>query len=82
MKTSGSILGGAALSGLTLSCHKNEAVHGEWAGFKYAMCNESMAELSWIEQCRIVSDAGYRGIEIAAFSLVEEDVQEINPARR
>jgi sugar phosphate isomerase/epimerase len=77
IKTSGSILGGAALSGLTLSCHKNEMGPGKWAGFKYAMCNESMAELSWAEQCRIVSEAGYRGIEIAAFTLVEEGVQEI-----
>ena len=82
IKTSGSILGGAALSGLTLSCHKNEAVPGKWAGFKYAMCNESMAELSWAEQCRIASDAGYRGIEIAAFTLVEEGVQEISPTGR
>ncbi len=82
IKTSGSILGGAALSGLTLSCHKNEAVHGEWAGFKYAMCNESMAELTWAEQCRIISDAGFRGIEIAAFTLVKEGVQEIGPTGR
>lgn len=82
IKMSGCILGGAALSGLTLSCHKNESVSGRWAGFKYAMCNESMAELSWSEQCRIVSDAGYRGIEIAAFTLVKEDVQEISPAQR
>jgi len=82
IKTSGCILGGAALSGLTLSCHKNKAVHGEWAGFKYAMCNESMAELSWTEQCRIVSGAGYKGIEIAAFTLVKEGVQEITPERR
>ena len=82
IKTSGCILGSAALSGLTISCHKNEAVHGEWAGFKYAMCNESMAELNWAEQCRIVSDAGYKGIEIAAFTLVKEGVQEITPERR
>ncbi len=82
IRMSGCILGGAALSGLTLSCHKNQAVPGKWAGFKYAMCNESMAELSWAEQCRIVSDAGYQGIEIAAFTLVEEGVQEINPAKR
>jgi len=82
IRASGSILGAAALSGLTLSCHKNEAVHGEWAGFRYAMCNESMAGLSWAEQCRIVRDAGYAGIEIAAFTLVKEGVQEINPARR
>ena len=82
IKTSGCILGSAALSGLTLSCHKNEAVYGEWAGFKYAMCNESMAELNWAEQCRIVSDAGYKGIEIAAFTLVKKGVQEITPERR
>lgn len=78
IKTSGNVLGAAILSGLTLSCHKNEAVNEEWAGFKYAMCNESMAELSWAEQCRIVSNAGYHGMEIAAFTLVKESVQEIN----
>jgi len=82
IKTSGNILSAAALSGLMLSCHKNEALHEEWVGFKYAMCNESMAELSWVEQCRTVSDAGYRGIEIAAFTLVKEGVQEITPAGR
>ena len=82
IKTSGGILGGAALSGLTLSCHKNEAASGEWAGFKYAMCNESMAELSWAQQCRIISEAGYEGVEIAAFTLVKEGVQEITPSGR
>jgi sugar phosphate isomerase/epimerase len=41
-----------------------------------------MAELGWAEQCQIVGGAGYRGIEIAAFSLVKEGVQEISPARR
>jgi sugar phosphate isomerase/epimerase len=37
-----------------------------------------MAELSWAEQCRIVSDAGYQGVEIAAFTLVKQGVQEIS----
>ena len=82
IKTSGIILGSATLSGLMLSCHNNEAVDEEWAGFKYAMCNESMAEFSWAEQCRIISDAGYEGIEIAAFTLVKEGVQEISPPQR
>ncbi len=54
----------------------------KWSGFKYAMCNESMAELSWKEQCRIVKNAGYKGIEIAAFTLVREGVQEISPKKR
>ena len=75
-------MGGVALSGLTLSCHKNESVPGEWSGFKYAMCNESMAELSWAQQCRIISEAGYDGVEIAAFTLVKEGVQEITPSGR
>ncbi|MBN2592773.1 MAG: sugar phosphate isomerase/epimerase [Sedimentisphaerales bacterium] len=82
IKLSGNILGFAALSGLTPNCHKNEAVLGKRPGFKYAMCNESMAELSWAEQCRIVSEAGYRGIEIASFTLVKKGVQEITQARR
>ena len=82
IKTSGYILGGAVLGGSTLNCHKGEAVPGKWSGFKYAMCNESMAELSWAEQCRIISDAGYEGIEIAAFTLVKEGVQKISPAKR
>ncbi|MBN2314277.1 MAG: sugar phosphate isomerase/epimerase, partial [Sedimentisphaerales bacterium] len=54
----------------------------KWSGFKYAMCNESMAELSWAEQCRIIGNAGYQGVEIAAFTLVKEGVQEISPAKR
>jgi sugar phosphate isomerase/epimerase len=41
-----------------------------------------MAELGWVEQCQIVSDAGYQGIEVAAFTLVKEGVQEISPAGR
>jgi sugar phosphate isomerase/epimerase len=75
-------LGGAVLGGSTLNCHKNEAIPGKRAGFKYAMCNESMTELSWAEQCRIISDAGYEGVEIAAFTLVKEGVQEISPPQR
>lgn len=46
------------------------------------MCNESMAKLRWAEQCRIIGQAGYEGVEIAAFTLVEEGVHEISPAGR
>ena len=82
IKMSGGILGSAALSGSPLGCHTNEAGYSKWEGFKYAMCNESMAKLSWAEQCRIIGDAGYQGVEIAAFTLVKEGVREIGPARR
>ena len=54
----------------------------KWSSFKYAMCNESMADLSWQEQCRIVSNAGYEGIEVAAFTFVKEGVEEISPEKR
>ena len=82
IKASGTILGGAALGGLMFGCHVKQVQPSGWSGFKYAMCNESMAELSWVEQCQIAGNAGYQGIEIAAFTLVKEGVQEISPARR
>ena len=81
-KTSASVLGGAALSGSLLSCQSNGRMSRKWSGFKYAMCNESMAELSWAEQCQIIGNAGYQGVEVAAFTLVKEGVQEISPAKR
>ncbi len=81
IKKSGGLLGGAAL-GSILGCHAGQKQRSQWGGFRYAMCNESMADLSWAEQCRIVGDAGYQGVEIAAFTLVKEGVQEIGPAGR
>ncbi|MCK5272743.1 MAG: sugar phosphate isomerase/epimerase [Sedimentisphaerales bacterium] len=83
IRTSGNILGAAALSGLTFGCRKKDGpLPTKWKGFKYAMCNESMAELSWAEQCQIIGDAGYKGVEIATFSLVKQGVREITPDRR
>ena len=81
LRASGGILGGAAL-GLMPGCQADQGKGRPWDGFKYAMCNESMAKLSWAEQCRIISDAGYQGVEIAAFTLVKEGVSEIGPAGR
>ena len=66
IKASGSILGAGALGSSIFGCRKKEipvrhpAPHrrtsSEWDGFNYAMCNESMSELSWAEQCQIVED--------------------------
>jgi len=81
IKTSGSILGSAAL-GSILGCQAGSEKRSQWSGFKHAMCNESMAELSWAEQCQIIGDAGYGGVEIAAFTLVKEGVSEIDSAGR
>ncbi|MCK5271503.1 MAG: sugar phosphate isomerase/epimerase [Sedimentisphaerales bacterium] len=50
--------------------------------FKYAMCNESMQELSWRQQCRIISEAGYGAIEVAPFTLVDQGVSDISAGQR
>ena len=50
--------------------------------FKYAMCNESMQELSWRQQCRIISEAGYGAIEVAPFTLVNRGVSDISAGQR
>jgi D-psicose/D-tagatose/L-ribulose 3-epimerase len=50
--------------------------------FKYSLCNESMQGMKWKEQCELVADAGYKGIEIAPFSLVQKGVEEITPRKR
>jgi sugar phosphate isomerase/epimerase len=42
------------------------------------MCNESMQEMDWKQQCDLVGKAGYQGIEIAPFSLVKEGVDEVS----
>lgn len=61
---------------------KETTTTSRWGGFKYAMCNESMREKKWVEQCKIIAEAGYKGIEIAPFTLVKEGVQEIILAKR
>lgn len=58
------------------------ADRADWSGFKYAMCNESLQERSWREQCQIIGEAGYTGVEIAPFTLVEQGVQEIGASER
>jgi sugar phosphate isomerase/epimerase len=78
----GVVAAGSLAGGLAGCAQKKEPAQAEWQGFKYAMCNESMMELSWAEQCRIIGDAGFTGVEIATFSLVEKGVQEITPVRR
>ncbi|MDZ4699356.1 MAG: sugar phosphate isomerase/epimerase family protein [Rhodothermales bacterium] len=87
LKTTGRTLSLAAFAGLSVQCGgqagTEQAAGGRvWTGFKYAMCNECMQELPWSEQCRIMSDAGYTGVEIAPFTLVRESVNELGPAQR
>lgn len=70
-------LGAVGLAGLPLACRRKED-----RLFKYAFCNEILEDTPWPEQCEIIGKAGYEGVEIAPFTLVQEGVQEITPARR
>ncbi len=53
-----------------------------WKGFKYAMCNESMQAAPFEQQCRTIAEAGYQGIEIAPFTLVQSGVGEVDATGR
>ena len=77
LKLSAAISGTSALGWFIQGCSKNNTDSTKWQGFKYAMCNESMQELPWEKQCEIVAEAGYKGIEIASFTLVKQGVQEL-----
>ena len=77
------VIGAGAFAGLLGGCEEEMACcKSDWGGFKYAMCNESMKDLAWAQQCAIVSKAGYTGIEIAPFTLVTEGVGEISADKR
>jgi sugar phosphate isomerase/epimerase len=39
---------------------------------KFAICQELFEDTSWEEQCRIISEAGYTGIEVAPFSITHD----------
>jgi D-psicose/D-tagatose/L-ribulose 3-epimerase len=85
LKISGSIVSSSSLVGFLGGCSSEKADNHSsqaWTGFKYAMCNESMQELSWRQQCEIIGNAGYPGVEIAPFTLVKEGVHEISAAQR
>ncbi|MDG1894832.1 MAG: sugar phosphate isomerase/epimerase [Fuerstiella sp.] len=46
---------------------------------KFAICQELFEDTSWAEQCRIIADVGYTGIEVAPFS-ISDDLAHISAA--
>jgi sugar phosphate isomerase/epimerase len=66
----------------TNQAKSNVGLVSSWKGFRYAMCNESMQGMKWKDQCELVAQAGYKGIEIAPFSLVEKGIEELTPRKR
>jgi D-psicose/D-tagatose/L-ribulose 3-epimerase len=69
--------GAVSLAGFPLACGSKQKNI-----FKYALCNEIVRDFSWPEQCDIIGSAGYKGVEIASFTLVEKGVQEISGDER
>lgn len=49
--------------------------------FRHSMCNEAFEHVDFAQSCRVMKAAGYRGIEIAPFTLAEDPVT-IPAARR
>lgn len=77
IRTSSLAMGALGFAGLHTSCGRNQGNI-----FKYCFCNEIIREYSWAEQCEIMAEAGYSGVEIAPFTLVSQGVQEIGAAAR
>ncbi len=83
LKNSAGLAAAAGVGSFAGGCpQRRKSAAGKDIKWRYAMCNETMMELSWAEQCRIIGEAGYEGVEIAAFTLVAEGVGEITQARR
>jgi sugar phosphate isomerase/epimerase len=81
IKISALALSTTSLVGLPISCGRKQK-SGRENIFKYSLCNECLQELSWPEQCQIIGNAGYTGVEIAPFTLVKEGVKEISDIKR
>jgi sugar phosphate isomerase/epimerase len=83
IKAGVNLLGAAGLSPLLGSYVniENSKPNG-WTGFNYCICNESMQDLPWQQQCEIISSSGYKAVEIAAFTLVKESIKELTASDR
>ena len=48
---------------------------------KYAICQELFVDWEWEDQCRVIADAGYAGIEVAPFALAPR-ITDVTAERR
>lgn len=49
--------------------------------FRYALCNELLADWPFARACEFIAQCGYQGVELAPFTFAD-DVGKIDPARR
>ena len=69
IKTTAGVLSATALAGYSTSCAKRQE-EPAWE-MNLAICNESMREWDFAKQCAFAGEVGYRGIEIASFTLAD-----------
>ena len=61
------------LFNLRTSRHAGTVSHSaERIPMKFAICQELFEATPWEEQCQIISEAGYTGIEVAPFSIADD----------
>lgn len=76
LQTSGLALGASALPLAGAAApHKPSATSASRTNdvaWRYSMCNETMMGRPWAEQCEVIQKAGYTGVEIAPFTLVQD----------
>ncbi len=72
----------AAGSAVAASAALPSLLQGAPAGdFRYAICNETFQDWPLEKACAVAADCGYRGLEVAPFTLAN-DVRTISAARR
>lgn len=81
--TSLGLLGATVLGGFVTGCSKEEKekVAGKEFQWHFSICNESMKEWPWEKQCSFAGQVGYKGIEIAPFTLAQ-NVDDISADQR
>ncbi len=90
----GAALGGASLRGLAAESQESganeQASAGATAGqggatkpvaWRYSICNEIMKDWDWKRQCKHAAELGYKGLEVAPFTL-GDNVDDISADRR
>lgn len=91
LRTSSGATAAAVFGGLRIGCGEAadasravdvSRVRGAGAlPWRLAICNEILQELDWTEQCRLARSIGYRGLEVAPFTLADH-VSEVTKDRR
>ena len=79
VKTTAGVISAGTLAGYATSCARREEKPA-WK-MNLAICNEIMREWDFAKQCAFAGEVGYKGIEIASFTLADS-VELISTSQR